>query len=194
MGWGSGTTEFPYLVDPLSAISSYAAADGTTVKTSISDSDLVAAAAAAAGVEVAFVFVNADSGEGFITGTPIFSLTINIDLSTIIVEGNAGDRNDLYLWHGGDALIQAVAAVNSNTVVVVHAVGPVDMETWVENPNSQYTTNSTEVCLPLFLVSAIIWAGLPGQESGQNFFQKAWALALTDIYRQLFDRCPLRPL
>jgi beta-glucosidase len=71
MGWGSGTAEFPYLVDPLSAISYHAAADGTTVKTSISDTDLAAAAAAAAGVEVAFVFVNADSGEGYITGMSI---------------------------------------------------------------------------------------------------------------------------
>ena len=79
MGWGSGTTEFPYLVDPLSAISRRAAADGTTLKTSISDSDLVAAVAAAAGVEVAFVFVNADSGEGFVTSTPIFMWTINVN-------------------------------------------------------------------------------------------------------------------
>jgi len=170
MGWGSGTTEFPYLVDPLSAISNHADADGTTVKTSISDSDLVAAAAAAAGVEVAVVFVNTNSGEGYITGTLIFIWTTNVDLSMIIVEGNAGDRNDLYVWHGGDALIRAVAAVNPNTVVVVHAVGQVDMEAWVENQNGQYATNSTEVCLTLFLVTAIIWAGLPGQESGQNFF------------------------
>jgi hypothetical protein len=59
--------------------------------------------------------------------------------STILVEGNAGDRNDLYLWHGGDALIQAVTAVNPNTVVVVHAVGQVDMEAWVENQNGWYT-------------------------------------------------------
>lgn len=71
MGWGSGTAEFPYLIDPLSAISSHAAADGTTVKTSISDSDLAAAATAAAGVEVAIVFVSADSGEAFITGASI---------------------------------------------------------------------------------------------------------------------------
>jgi beta-glucosidase len=68
MGWGSGTAEFPYLVDPLSAISSYATADGTLVKASISDSDLAAAAAAASGAEVAFVFVSADSGEAYITG------------------------------------------------------------------------------------------------------------------------------
>lgn len=91
--------------------------------------------------------------------------------STILVEGNVGDRNDLYLWHGGDALIQAVTAVNPNTVVVVHAVGQVDMEAWVENPNGQYIIGSIEVCLPLFLVAAIVWAGLPGQESGRYFFQ-----------------------
>ena len=180
MGWGSGTTDFPYLVDPLSAISSRAVADGTTIKTSISDSDLVAAAAAAAGVEVAFVFVNADSGEAYITGMPIFMWTINVDLSTIIVEGNVGDRNDLYLWHGGDALIRAVAAANSNTVVVVHAVGQVDVEAWVENQNGQYTINSIEVYLSLFLVTAIIWAGLPGQESGRDFSKSALVLALTD--------------
>jgi beta-glucosidase len=83
MGWGSGTTEFPYLVDPLSAISSHAAADGTSVKTSISDSDLAAAAAAATGVEVAFVFVNSDSGEGYITGTSIFAWEINLYLFEI---------------------------------------------------------------------------------------------------------------
>ena len=83
MGWGSGTTEFPYLVDPLSAISSHAAADGTTVRTSISNSDLAAASATAAGVEVAFVFVNADSGEGYITGMLAYTYATNICLFDI---------------------------------------------------------------------------------------------------------------
>ena len=83
MGWGSGTAEFPYLIDPLSAISDHAIADGTIVKTSISDSDLAAAAAAAAGVEVAIVFVNADSGEGYITGTSISAWETNTCLFEI---------------------------------------------------------------------------------------------------------------
>ena len=83
MGWGSGTNEFPYFVDPLSAISNYAVADGTTVRTSISDSDLAAAAAAAAEVEVAFVFVNADSGEGYITGMLASTCVTNICLFDI---------------------------------------------------------------------------------------------------------------
>ncbi|KIM33816.1 glycoside hydrolase family 3 protein [Serendipita vermifera MAFF 305830] len=135
MGWGSGTAEFPYLVDPLSAITTHASADGTAITSSLSDSDLAAAASAASGKEVAIVFINSDSGEAYIT-----------------VEGNAGDRNDLYAWHGGDALVQAVAAVNPNTIVVVHASGPVLMEAWIDHPN----------------ITAVLWPGLPGQESGNG--------------------------
>ena len=82
MGWGSGTAEFPYLVDPLSAISSHAAADGTTVRPSISNSKL-AAAAAATGVEVALVFVNADSGEAYVTGMLASAWSTNICLFNI---------------------------------------------------------------------------------------------------------------
>jgi hypothetical protein len=36
-----------------------------------------------------------------------------------------GDRNDLALWWDGGKMIQAVAAVNKNTIVVIHSVGPV---------------------------------------------------------------------
>jgi beta-glucosidase len=74
MGWGSGTAEFPYLVDPLSAITG-ARIDGTIVSSSLSDTNLTAAAFTAEGKDVAIVFINADSGEDFIT-----------------VEGNEGDR------------------------------------------------------------------------------------------------------
>ncbi|KAF9569768.1 beta-glucosidase [Agrocybe pediades] len=136
MGWGSGTADFPYLIDPLSAITTRAAQDKTTITSSLSDSDLNGAANAAAGKDVAFVFITADSGEGYIT-----------------VEGNAGDRNDLKAWHNGDALVAKVASVNSNTVVVVNSVGPINVEQWVNNAN----------------VTAIVWSGLPGQEAGNGF-------------------------
>ncbi|KAI0165096.1 glycoside hydrolase family 3 protein [Hypoxylon sp. FL1284] len=66
------------------------------------------------------------------------------------LDGNFGDRNNLTLWKGGDELIQAVAEANPNTVVVIHSVGPVLIDHIKTNPN----------------VSAIVWAGLPGQESG----------------------------
>lgn len=42
-----------------------------------------------------------------------------------IVVGNMGDRNDLALWWSGSSMIEAVAAVNNNTIVVIHSVGPV---------------------------------------------------------------------
>lgn len=70
----------------------------------------------------------------------------------LTVEGNQGDRNNLTLWHGGDTLISTVASVCANTIVTVHSTGAVIMETWWAHPN----------------VSAILWAGLPGQESGNS--------------------------
>ncbi|KAI0762813.1 beta-glucosidase [Fomes fomentarius] len=122
MGWGSGTADFPYLISPLDAITARAKTDGATVSSSLSDTDLTTAARTAADKDVAFVFITADSGEGYLT-----------------VENNAGDRNDLNAWHGGDALVRQVASVNKNTIVVVNTVGPI-----------------------------LVWAGLPGQEAGNS--------------------------
>lgn len=68
------------------------------------------------------------------------------------LDGNFGDRNNLTLWKGGDELIKAVSSVNPNTVVIIHSVGPVLIDHIKTNPN----------------VSAILWAGLPGQESGNS--------------------------
>lgn len=42
-----------------------------------------------------------------------------------IVVGNMGDRNDLALWWNCGSMIKAVAAVNNNTIAVIHSVGPV---------------------------------------------------------------------
>ncbi|KAJ3022443.1 UNVERIFIED_CONTAM: hypothetical protein HDU68_009145 [Siphonaria sp. JEL0065] len=72
----------------------------------------------------------------------------------LTVEGNQGDRNDLKLWHDGDDLIEAVASVNKRTIVVLHTVGAVEMR-WVTHPN----------------ITAIIYALLPGQESGTAIAQ-----------------------
>ncbi|KAG8686014.1 hypothetical protein FRC11_009671, partial [Ceratobasidium sp. 423] len=132
-GWGSGTAEYPYLVNPLDAIKTKASSIGATVTSSLSDNDHNAAVHAAEGKDVALVFISADSGEGYIT-----------------VEGNAGDRKNLHAWHNGDALVEAVAAVNKNTIIVVHTVGQIVMESWIDHAN----------------VTAVLWAGLQGQEAG----------------------------
>ncbi|MCJ1310080.1 hypothetical protein MMC25_003741 [Agyrium rufum] len=134
MGWGSGSAQFPFLIAPYDAISTQAKSDGTTVTLSNTDSTTSGASAAAAAA-TAIVFINSDSGEGYIT-----------------VEGVAGDRNNLDPWHSGNALVQAVAAVNKNTIVVMHTVGPVVVESWINNPN----------------ITAVLMAGIPGEESGNG--------------------------
>jgi beta-glucosidase len=66
------------------------------------------------------------------------------------VDTNAGDRNNLTLWHAGDTLVTTTASQCSNTIVIMHAVGPVLVEAWIDHPN----------------VTAVLSAGLPGQETG----------------------------
>lgn len=61
-------------------------------------------------------------------------------------------RNNLTLWINADNLIATVANTNPNTIVVVHSVGPAIIESWIEHPN----------------VTAVVWAGIPGQEAGNS--------------------------
>ncbi|KAL1729782.1 glycoside hydrolase family 3 protein [Schizophyllum commune] len=135
MGWGSGSGTYPYLITPLDAITARAAEDGTEVTSSLDDYDTQYAADLAAEADVALVFITSDSGE---------------DL--VVVEGTYGDRNDLYAWHEGDALVQAVADANENTIVCVNTVGPIIVEKWIDHPN----------------VKAVVWTGLPSQEAGNS--------------------------
>ncbi|KAH8704859.1 beta-glucosidase I [Talaromyces proteolyticus] len=136
MGWGSGSVEFSHLITPEQAITNEITSRGNGVVTAITNNyaiDYIQKIAKVA--DVALVFVNANSGEGFLE-----------------VDGNIGDRNNLTLWKDGDALIQNVASINNNTIVILHTVGPVLMTNWYDNPN----------------VTAIVWAGLPGDESGNS--------------------------
>ncbi|KAI6118095.1 glycoside hydrolase superfamily [Pisolithus sp. B1] len=118
MGWGSGTTNFTYLISPYEAIQARARKDQTTVSWDFDNWDLDQAGNDAIPAEVAIVFINSDSGEGYIT-----------------VDENAGDRKNLSAWHEGDQLVLAVAAQNNNTIVVVNSVGPLIIEPWVDHPN-----------------------------------------------------------
>ncbi|KAF4551899.1 Glycosyl hydrolase family 3 C-terminal domain-containing protein 9 [Elsinoe fawcettii] len=142
VGWGSGTADFPYLVAPADAIRTQSAKDGTKIISATTD-DVNAAASAASQAATAIVFITADSGEEYIT-----------------VEGNKGDRNNLDPWHSGNQLVQAVAQANKNTIVVVHSVGPIILETILAQPN----------------VQAVVWAGLPGQESGNGLADVLYGL------------------
>ncbi|KAI9934276.1 hypothetical protein ASPWEDRAFT_108100 [Aspergillus wentii DTO 134E9] len=68
------------------------------------------------------------------------------------VDGNMGDRKNFTLWKNGENVIKTVTENCNNTVVVMHTVGPVLIKDWYDNPN----------------ITAIVWAGLPGQESGNS--------------------------
>lgn len=138
-GWGSGAVEFPYLVTPLEALSKAFGAEGSSSKDTpeiisiLSNSDLRSISSSAAEQDLCLVFISSDAGEGYLQ-----------DL------GVKGDRNDLFAQKDGDKLVSTVAANCANTVVVIHAVGAVVVERWVDNPN----------------VKGLLYAHLPGQESG----------------------------
>ena len=135
-GWGSGAVEFPHLITPIQALSSAFDNDTVTVTTLLTNT-LPAKANSILDQDICIVFINSDAGEGFRSWS-----------------GVRGDRNDLYPQLGGDALVLSVAkgcgGGNSPTIVVLHAVGPVIVERWIENPN----------------IKAVLFANLPGQESG----------------------------
>ncbi|KAG8852172.1 hypothetical protein FRB91_006909 [Serendipita sp. 411] len=141
VGWGSGSYFLDWVVPPIDSLTAQMTNAGGSITSSLSN-DINAGVAAARGKDVAVVFVNAMSGElGFYD----------------VVVGNMGDRNDLDLWWKGGSLVEAVAAVNSNTIVVVHSVGPVSMS-WSSHPN----------------VTAIIYAGAPGEQAGPSLVDVMW--------------------
>ncbi|KAJ4501109.1 glycoside hydrolase family 3 protein [Lentinula lateritia] len=142
IGWGSGSNNVEFTVPPIDAITDFAQGFAT-ISSDITSNDLTGGPAVAEGKDLAIVFANAMSGElGFYN----------------IVDGNEGDRNDLNLWWKGGSLIEDVAAVCNNTVVVIHSVGPVPMSSWNTHPN----------------ITAIIYAGAPGEQTGPSLVDVLW--------------------
>jgi beta-glucosidase len=134
VGWGSGQGNFPYLISPDAAIqhevtSRYGSYEAITNNSAFTQIELLARRVTEAG-GVCLVFANADSGEGFIN-----------------IENNFGDRKNLTLWQGADAMIANVSANCNNTVLVLHTVGAVEIDQYKDNEN----------------ITAILWAGLPGE-------------------------------
>jgi beta-glucosidase len=130
MGWGSGTSRLPYVITPEEAIQNVSA------NTQFYITDTFPSLTPTA-EEIAIVFINSDSGENYIT-----------------VDGNPGDRLEAKLaaWHDGDELVVNAAAAFSTVIVVVHTVGPIIMEQWIDLPT----------------VKAVLVAHLPGQEAGSS--------------------------
>lgn len=87
--------------------------------------------------DLCLVFVNADGGEGYIRS-----------------DGIDADRSDLLLQRNGTQLVEGVAkhcgGGQGKTIVIVHSIGAVVMESWIDLPG----------------IHAVLYASLPGQESG----------------------------
>ncbi|KAH6618742.1 glycoside hydrolase superfamily [Boeremia exigua] len=135
-GWGSGAVDFPYIVEPMSAIR--AAFDKDTVYvTDWLENKLPKQKEIVEDQDLCIVFVNSDAGEGYLRWEDV-----------------RGDRNDLSIQKGGNELVKDVAKDcgkgKGDVVVVVHTVGPVILEEFIDIPN----------------VKAVLIANLPGQESG----------------------------
>ncbi|KAJ9107455.1 hypothetical protein QFC21_000908 [Naganishia friedmannii] len=130
---GSGYSTPLNLIYPLMAIQDRAAKDSIKVSWALNDSDIATVQATAKTADVALVFVSAWASEGY-------------------------DRSNLNLTGGGDALVQAVAAVNKNTVVIMHIPGPTLVEAWIDNPN----------------ITAVLAPLLPGEQTGPSLVSVLW--------------------
>ena len=146
LGYGSGTTTFKYLVDPLSAITERAKIEGIEIISSgeisqvektlgenivkVGLEDIEKAKEVAAQADLCIVFINADSGEFYIS-----------------LEESVGDRYDLNAWHSGNELVNATLEVNENVIVVINSPGPINVP-WLSE------------------IKGLIHSGLGGAESG----------------------------
>lgn len=138
MGWGSGTANYPYLITPEQAIQNEALTYGNGQTNVFTMTDNWALE------QMASTASRADVALVF----------VNADSGEgfINVDGNMGDRKNITLWKNGDEVIKTAAQNCNNTIVIIHSTAAVLVGDWYDNDN----------------ITAILWAGLPGQESGNS--------------------------
>ncbi|KAL3417917.1 hypothetical protein PVAG01_10927 [Phlyctema vagabunda] len=142
-GAGSGQTSFPYLITPQQALVSRAAADGTMIRwilnnTYTSDSTTT--------------LMGLSGGTALSQDIPSYAATAEVCLVFLnAFSGEGADRTELSNVEQ-DSLVNTVASECNNTMVIINTVGARLVDAWVENEN----------------VTAIIYGGLLGQESGNN--------------------------
>lgn len=134
VGGGSGSGRFPYVISPLEAIKARGISYGAALQY-ITDNDAIIQGrltALAPIPEVCIVFLKSWASEGN-------------DRSTLVAEWNS------------TVVVNQVAAICNNTIVVLHGAAPNTMP-WRNNPN----------------VTAILAAHMPGQESGNSIADILW--------------------
>ena len=147
IGYGTSSSTFNYLISPLQGIKEIAEEknievkesgkliytdeekDGLTVHLGAQE-DIEQGVEIAKNADVAIVFVKADSGEKLVS-----------------LENSIGDRGDLNVWYKGNELIEKVAEVNQNVIVVINAPSVVNVP-WLDK------------------VKGVLFSGFSGAEAG----------------------------
>lgn len=85
---------------------------------------------------------------------------VNADACLVFINAYASESFDRVILTDefSDDLVNNVAANCSNTIVVLHSTGIRLVEAWIDNPN----------------VTAVLFAGVPGQESGHSLTSVLW--------------------
>lgn len=134
-GYGSGAGSPSKFISPAEGLGDRCRKEGIQYDFVSSSWDFEDVIDRAVPADAAIVFAASVAGEGF-----------------VIVDGNQGDLNNASLWYNADELIKTVTANNNNTIVVVTAPGPINIESFVENEN----------------VTAIVMSSYLGQEAGST--------------------------
>lgn len=137
IGWGSGTGNFPYLITPDQAISCEVTDQFGAYESILSNGALNQIQALARRASQ-------------VGGICLAFAASDAGEGFLNPGDNYGDRNNLTFWQGAPEMLRNVTSNCNNTVIVVHSVGAVEMQEWQDHPN----------------VTAILWAGLPGEQSG----------------------------
>ncbi|KAF2212919.1 glycoside hydrolase family 3 protein [Cercospora zeae-maydis SCOH1-5] len=139
IGWGSGTAEFPYLITPDAAIQREVTDHYGSYESILSNGALP---------RIQLLARRA----GDVGGVCIAFGAANAGEGFAAPDSNYGDRNNLTFWQGANEMLRNVTANCNNTVLVVHSPGAVEVEEYKDHPN----------------VTAILWAGMPGEQSGNS--------------------------
>ena len=153
IGYGSGTTDFKYLIDPVKGITELAEKKGVTV---VSTGNLIYHDEQ---LEIyGTTYTTHTSAEENITEDVNFVKDNDPDLVIVYVcavsgekylslESSKGDRIDLDAIHNGNELVNQISALGKKVVVVINAPAVINVP-WLDN------------------VNAVVFSGFPGMESG----------------------------
>lgn len=146
LGFGSGSVQYPYFTTPLQGIQNRASIENITVDWNLQS------------VPKNYYYnysLPAFNNEGLnMVVDPWENTATSSDVNLVFTMGNGGevvDRTNMKLDLDGDKTIAHAVKNHNNNVIIVNAVGQIDMSKWINHKN----------------VSAVIFAPPLGQDTGR---------------------------